>query len=238
MKRDSFVFYSSDYRSIKDMSDEQLGRFFRAICEYALNGIEKIEDKELKYAFKLLIDKIKRDQAKYDEKCKKRSDVAKEAWSKRLHAIAADSVCDNESENVCDSDIINIKKFFLFRRRICPVNCEFERFWCHYAKNDWVDGNGVKITNKIACAKNWQIPDSVQTLLSYQAVAWHKIYSKLSREPNCDILITDLVKIEVKNVTLTITCTSAMRDFLEKHIENVKDIVHSDFKCQYLEYAP
>ena len=116
MSRDSFVFYASDYKSIKDMPDEQLGRFFRAICEYALNGIAKIDDKELKYAFNLLIDKIKRDQAKYDEVSKRRSEAGKKAWKKQMQANGGGSgsvsVSDSESDN------IEIKKIFLFEKNV------------------------------------------------------------------------------------------------------------------------
>lgn len=112
MNRDSFVFYASDYQSIKDMTNAQLGTFFRAICEFALYGSTKMEDKELKYAFNLLTDKIKRDQAKYDEVSKKRSEIAKKARSKQLLAIAADS--NRDSNNECESEIINIKKILSF----------------------------------------------------------------------------------------------------------------------------
>jgi len=69
------------------MTNAQLGTYFRAICEFALYGSTKMEDIELKYAFNLLTDKIKRDQAKYDEVSKKRSEIAKKARSKQLLLI-------------------------------------------------------------------------------------------------------------------------------------------------------
>ena len=40
MDRDSFVCYKSFYDAIKQLSNEDFARCMRAICEYALNGIE------------------------------------------------------------------------------------------------------------------------------------------------------------------------------------------------------
>jgi len=236
MKRDSFIFYASDYQSIKDMTDAQLGTFFRAICEFALYGSTKMEDKELKFAFNLLTDKIKRDQAKYDEVSKKRSEAGKKAWKKQMQANGGDSV--SVSDNVCDneSEIIEIKKIFLFDKRVLPVKNEFDRFWNHYLKNNWLDGNGTPITDKIACARNWSVPKAKITLLEYQVSAWREIYDQLAQESDSYLLVTDLLKVEVDGVTLKISCTSAMRDFLEKHIDNVKDIVSSVFRCEKILY--
>lgn len=41
--RDSTVFYRSFYEAIKDLPDAELVKSFKAIMEYALNGIEPKE---------------------------------------------------------------------------------------------------------------------------------------------------------------------------------------------------
>lgn len=235
MSRDSFVFYASDYKSIKDMPDEQLGRFFRAICEYALNGIAKIDDKELKYAFNLLIDKIKRDQAKYDEVSKRRSEAGKKAWKKQMQANGGGSgsvsVSDSESDN------IEIKKIFLFEKFICPVNAEFARFWAHYAKNDWVDGNGIAITNRLACAKNWNTDAMACRLDISSAKAWKVIYNLLKEREKSELMVTGLYGFNLKNNTLIILCTKQLYEFVESNLnDDIGAVIRREFDCQKVEY--
>ena len=40
LKRDSFVFYRSFYESLSELPDESVAKAMRAICDYALNGVE------------------------------------------------------------------------------------------------------------------------------------------------------------------------------------------------------
>jgi hypothetical protein len=232
MKRDSFVFYASDYQSIKDMPDEQMGRFFRAICEYALNGIEKIDDKELLYAFKLLIDKIRRDQAKYDVICQKRSEAATRGRKKQLHAIATEYEYGSDSESISESDKIEIKKIFLFEKGCFSVNKEFDRFKAHYDKTGWVDGNGVSITNKVACAKCWtpQYKDDVEknNALGY-AKCWKSLYDLLADKEDCVLLITDVYRISSHYSKVHICISRLLYDFLKTNYDEKVDAVLKSF---------
>jgi hypothetical protein len=234
MKRDSFVFYASDYQSIKGMSNEQLGRFFRAVCEFALYGTETIDDKELKYAFNLLIDKIKRDQAKFDMVCKKRSDAAKKAWSMQKHAYATDSISEGVSNS--EREIFRIKYIFFFEKRICPVNQQFEIFWKYYCKRQWLDDDGVPIKDKISCAKAWIPRKESQTLCNEYVAALKAMYTRLEREPASKLIVTDLYNIIPRNGTLELYGSEELHSFLQVNYHAIKDILPTAFNCQSITY--
>ncbi|MBO7432248.1 MAG: hypothetical protein J6U13_00695 [Salinivirgaceae bacterium] len=238
MKRDSFVFYASDYQSIKDMPNEQLGRFFRAICEFALYGTDTIDDKELVYAFKLLIDKIKRDQEKYDEICKKRSEYASRARKKHMLAYATDSKDEYESENGSEgeNEIFKIKNIFFFEKRICPVNQQFEIFWKYYCKRQWLDDDGVPIKDKISCAKAWIPRKESQTLCNEYVAALKAMYTRLEREPASKLIVTDLYNIIPRNGTLELYGSEELHSFLQVNYHAIKDILPTAFNCQSITY--
>lgn len=65
---DSFILYTSYYALIEGLTDEQLGQLTRAIFLYARDGkIIKLEP-VVRMAFGFIIDDIKRNKAKYEEK--------------------------------------------------------------------------------------------------------------------------------------------------------------------------
>lgn len=188
-----------------------------------------------------MVDKIKRDQAKYDEICKKRSEYALRPRKKHMLAYAADNISDNgckcESQSESDEDILKIKYFFLFNKRICPVQSEFERFWDHYAKNGWVGGNGVLITNKVACAKNWKPEASVRRLDVCYAKAWEKLYNLLKDREKSELMVTGLYGFNLKNNTLIILCTKQLYEFVESNLnDDVGAVIRREFDCLKVGY--
>jgi len=70
MKKDSFVLYISQYIAIKDLTDEQLGKLFRAIFEKQL-GNEVVLDNDIKIAFNFINNQMVVDNEKYLKKCEK-----------------------------------------------------------------------------------------------------------------------------------------------------------------------
>lgn len=90
MAKDGFVIYKSFYKPISGMSDEQLGRLFRAIYEYQLNGTTEV-DSDIAMPFSFFQNRFEDDTKKYETTCKRRSESGKkgaEAKSKQLLAIA------------------------------------------------------------------------------------------------------------------------------------------------------
>lgn len=65
---DSFILYTSYYALIEGLSDEQLGQLTRAIFLYARDGeVIKLEP-VVRMAFGFIVDDMKRNKAKYEEK--------------------------------------------------------------------------------------------------------------------------------------------------------------------------
>lgn len=231
MKPDSFVFHTSDYQAIKAMSDAQLGKLFRGICEFAISGSEKMEDAELKFAFNLLIDKLKRNFAKYDEICKKKSETARQAWAKHKQANATNGNSNSNTNSNSENVIFKIKCIFFFEKRICPVNQQFDIFWLYWCKRQWIDDNGEPISDKISFAKAWIPRKESQTLCNEYVAALKEMYTRLEREPGSELIVTDLMDIRPRNGTLELYGSDELHSFLQAHYSAIKDILPAAFKC-------
>lgn len=68
--KESIIFYISQYTAIKDLTDEQIGRLFRAIFEKQLGNEVVLED-DIKIAFNFINNQLVVDEKKYTEKCEK-----------------------------------------------------------------------------------------------------------------------------------------------------------------------
>jgi len=67
----SFLVYKSYYAPIKNLSNEQLGRLFRAIFEYQINNEENV-DNDIFMAFSFFKNQFDLDQKKYEKICEER----------------------------------------------------------------------------------------------------------------------------------------------------------------------
>ena len=65
---DSFILYTSNYALIEGLSDEQLGQLTRAIFLYARDGEIINLEPVVRMAFGFIVDGMKRNKAKYEEK--------------------------------------------------------------------------------------------------------------------------------------------------------------------------
>ena len=74
--KDSFILYNSFYEPIKSLSDEQLGKLFRAVFDYTTNG-NVTEDNNILIAFMFIKNQIDLDTKKWEEERKKRSEAGR-----------------------------------------------------------------------------------------------------------------------------------------------------------------
>lgn len=117
---ESFLIYKSFFAPISKMSNEQLGRLFRAIFEYQINGREDVDD-DLQMAFGFFINQFWIDEQKYQVKVGKLKDNANKRWQKQrfgnpspANAIASNCMQTmqkdaNNAYNVNDKDKDNDK---------------------------------------------------------------------------------------------------------------------------------
>ncbi len=72
MKKESFIIYSSFYRPVEILSDEQLGRLFRAICLYQLGEQVEVAD-DIVTAYRFFVNQFELDNAKYAQRVEAKS---------------------------------------------------------------------------------------------------------------------------------------------------------------------
>ena len=246
-KKNTIVLNLNDFDALKILNDDQLGRLFRALFKHYRGEKCEIED-DIGWPFRWVSAEIDRYNKNYLEVCEIRSVSGQKGGLKRSEAIAnvaklanvakVAKLADTDNDNDLDI-IIEIKRVLLFEKLICPVQCEFERFWNHYSKNGWTDGNGVLITNKIACVKNWKIDGnkSLRKLSSVHAKAWKKVYDLLKDKEKNELMLTDIYGFKLINGTLVISCTKQLYDFVESNLtEDVCTAIFKGFGCQKVEY--
>lgn len=124
----SFVLYSEYEENLEELPDEELGQLFRAIFSYVNRGVVLDLSPSCKMAFSFIRKDLDRNQAKYEETCRKR----REAGSKGGRPPKAnadgenqtkakkpdnDNVNDNDNENVNDNenDNGNVNEYVPYR---------------------------------------------------------------------------------------------------------------------------
>jgi hypothetical protein len=68
--KNNFIIYNSFYEPIKSLSDEQLGKLFRAIFNYTING-EVTQDNDILIAFMFIKNQLDIDNEKYQKICER-----------------------------------------------------------------------------------------------------------------------------------------------------------------------
>ena len=84
MNKESFILYNSFYEPIKTLKNEQLGKLFRAIFDYTING-EITQDNEILVAFMFIKNQIDLDALKWENEKNKRSEAGKKGMESRWH---------------------------------------------------------------------------------------------------------------------------------------------------------
>jgi hypothetical protein len=79
-RKKSFILYKDVYSPVKSLSNEQLGRLFRAIFDYQIDGIEEV-DEDIKMPFNFILNSFKADEEKYKEVCERNKRNAKKRWN-------------------------------------------------------------------------------------------------------------------------------------------------------------
>ena len=108
--RESFILYTKFYTAIRTLSDEQLGRLFRAIFEYETDGTENTQP-DIGMAFAFIKNQLDLNNKKYQKTCENRKKASQARWDKyrqvmQMHAFdTSDTIKgDNENENDNDND--------------------------------------------------------------------------------------------------------------------------------------
>ncbi len=138
-KKNSFILYFDQAEMLEALSDEQRGRVFSAVFQYAESGKVSELNQAENIAFIAIKQSIDRDSKKYDEKCRKNARNAEMRWEKEdaneCERIKEDAKhADSDSDS--DSDKENPPKSPQGEKRAetNAVNERFESFWEAYPR--------------------------------------------------------------------------------------------------------
>ena len=83
-EKKSFMIYLDNEKQVNMLTDEQAGKLFKALFEFAKDGTETdFNDGMIAMAFSFMTDSITRDTAKYNAKCEKNKAIALEREANR-----------------------------------------------------------------------------------------------------------------------------------------------------------
>ena len=107
-KKKSFVLYVDRKKELDLLSDEQLGKLFRAIYSYVDTGIEPdFEDLALRILFSVFQSQIDANAEKYAETCRRRSENVKKRWEKQKNTKdTKECNCIQSYTNDTDTDTV------------------------------------------------------------------------------------------------------------------------------------
>lgn len=182
IQRESFILYKSFYGPISQLTDEQLGRLFRAIYLWQIDG-EATPEPDIQIAFGFFINQFRIDGEKYEARCDKNRENILKRWEKehtnvydgiRMNTKNSDNENDNDNDNVCidgadDSHHAPTHKRFVKPtldqvREYCTSrgnNIDPVRFVDYYESIGWKVGKNPMKDWK-ACVRTWERQDHPQ----------------------------------------------------------------------------
>lgn len=213
MNKESFLIYKSFYEPIKYLTDEQLGRLFRAIFEYQMGNEVNIEN-DIRIAFEFFKNQFRVDDKKYQKVIERNKNNGKKGgrpknpkepkkpsglFGNPKEPKKADNDNDNDNENDNDNDNENnnvVVDFFNNNfRMITPFEYEKIKYWIEdlseelvlEALKECVNKNVRTMSYLEAILNNWKA-------LNYKSV--NDIKNKKVKEPTPEWLDKKVEKKE------------------------------------------
>lgn len=178
--RKSFVLYTESLNVLDVLTDEQAGKLFRVIRDYAKDGTLP-DDPLMKVAFSNFRDYLDRDGKIYEERCRRGRENGKlggrppkeKKTDKTDIRYVSDSDSVSVSDSVSDSDIERGDKSPTRRGRFSPPTVDEVREYCRergngidaeqfvdfYESKNWMIGKN-KMKDWRASVRNWERRDA------------------------------------------------------------------------------
>ena len=173
MGKDSFLIYKSFYEPIKYLSDKQIGRLFRALFDYQIEGSTQV-DVDLQMAFAFFKNQMDIDEVKYQKTVErnklngsKGGRPTKEENPKNPLGLKKPKKPDNENDNENDNDnkenigekskrfipptLSKIESYCLERKN----NVDASKFFNFYESKGWMVGKN-KMKDWKAAVRTWE----------------------------------------------------------------------------------
>lgn len=115
------------------------------------------------------------------------------------------SLCTDSAHTREDKERDEIFKIFFLKNFDRPAY-EVERFYNHYEAQGWDRGNGRKITDKIAAARNWEQEDKTKRRFPEPFIAAMRDLSVAMTSDDATKMMRGIIKIEVEATKIWIYC--------------------------------
>lgn len=131
------------------------------------------------------------------------------------------SVCSNSAHTREEKERDEIFKIFFFKNFLLPAY-EVERFYNHYEAQGWDRGNGQKIKNKIAAARNWEQENKTQRRFPDAFVqAMREICAKLDADQaTCVLRAIDRIEVDAQNIRLVLN--APVHEIIDVYVDFLK----------------
>ena len=98
MGRESFILYTSFYKPISKLSDKQLGRLFRAIFRFQLDGVVEVEE-DIEMAFAFFVNQFEIDESKYQCKVERNRENGRKGGAPKGNRNAVKKTTETTENN-------------------------------------------------------------------------------------------------------------------------------------------
>lgn len=180
MGRDSFILYTGLWEPIRELSNEQLGRLFRAIYEYQVNGEAPELDPVLGMAFGFFKNQFDLDLEKYRRKVENIRNNASGSRSDDTESDVPSVPAPVRDEQVDYDSIVRV----LFFRNIPKAEMEAKRYVGYYQSIKWTLQGGQVLTGyeRVARAEVWTPLSTEQRFPTMFLGVWSEIFKVLPPE--------------------------------------------------------
>lgn len=126
------------------------------------------------------------------------------------------SVCVNNAHTREDKERDEIFKIFFLKNFMLPAY-EVERFYNHYEAQGWDRGNGQKIKNKIAAARNWEQEDKTKKRFPEPIIKGiSEICANMSEEDATKVM-RSIVRVEIDATRVRLILNAPVHEIIEQH---------------------
>lgn len=149
----------------------------------------------------------------------KRLTSKQQTANKRLTTNNNDNNDNNENNNISlslerETEREEIFKLFFLKNFVDPAN-EVERFYSHYEAQGWDRGNGQKIRDRLAAARNWEQVDRTKRRFPEQFIsALRDICARMTPQ-DATTVMRGIERIEIDAQEVKIYCLPPVHELIQ-----------------------
>ena len=128
-------------------------------------------------------------------------------------------------------------KLFFFRGAADPA-AEVKRFVGHNQAKGWKDSSGAifdTTEKRLGIAELWKFQLGERNAKVFLKV-WKEVYSKVEAVEGSDVLLDPRISFSYTDSIMTINCPVEVRNFIENHILQVRDIIKAHAAGKKVQY--